>query len=311
MLTPPIRIDIVPPGYAAGAPLPWWGKLSIKIALGALPLSRALLRHVGINRHTFVHASPDRLVSEPRSYAKRFQALAGRRPRALLELGPGRLVTRAPVYAALVDGPVWFYDIEDDAPHSTSPYAEAAALARAAGLASPSIPSGGGKAAGLRACRAVHLVGRTEALAAIPSGSVDLVISDVALEHVRRNTIPTLLRELRRISAPGALHLHSIDFHDHIGGGLNHLRFPAWFWEGRLVASSGIYVNRLGLTALLQAFAEVGFDAAARRNLAWAKPPLDAADVHVTARRLRDDDSVCHAVIEARCPAMLATRVRH
>ena len=38
------RQDTVPPGYAAGAGLPWWGKMAAKLAISALRVPPGLLR---------------------------------------------------------------------------------------------------------------------------------------------------------------------------------------------------------------------------------------------------------------------------
>ncbi|WP_376098419.1 methyltransferase domain-containing protein [Roseomonas sp. CCTCC AB2023176] len=217
----------------------------------------------------------------------------------MLELGPGRLVTRAPAYAALGCGPVWFADVEDDAPGDPAAYARVADLARAAGLPAPSIAAARTREEALAACGARLLLGGTEVLAAIPDGSVDLVISDVVLEHVRRDALAGLLSELRRISSPEALGTHAVDFHDHVGGALNTLRFPPWFWDGGLGARSGLYVNRLGLSAIEAAFSAAGFATRPVEVRRWPAPPPGAAAAHPAIRRRAEDDLVAFARLEA------------
>jgi SAM-dependent methyltransferase len=46
--------------------------------------------------------------------------------------------------------------------------------------------------------------------------SVDLIISKSVLEHVRLGQIPTLLREMIRVLAPGGGMVHAIDLRDHL-----------------------------------------------------------------------------------------------
>ena len=84
-----VRLDIVPPDYASGAPLPWWAKLASKLAIAALRLPRAPLRRAGVNRHSFVAEAESRVLGEPMAHVARFTALHGRAPRGVLEVGPG------------------------------------------------------------------------------------------------------------------------------------------------------------------------------------------------------------------------------
>jgi SAM-dependent methyltransferase len=289
-----------PPAYAAGAPVPWWLKLGVKLVLGALPVPAGAWRALGLRRHSFFAADPARLVAPLAGRAHRFADLAGRPPRALLEVGPGAMVLRAPVAAALGFGPVWYLDVEDSAPHDLAPYRAAAEAARAAGLAPPDLSGCASRADVLAACGARLLVGGAEALAAVPAASVDLVFSEVALEHVRRDELPPLLRALRRVTAPGGLGQHAVDFHDHLGGRLRHLAFTPDFWEGGAVARAGLYCNRLGLSQMLEAFAAAGFTARADSRLVWRLPPLPKGGAHPALGRAPEDDRICHAIIETR-----------
>jgi hypothetical protein len=294
-----VRSDLVPPDYAAGAPLPWWAKMATKLAIAALRLPHAALRGLGVNRHSFVHEAESRVLGEPMAHVARFVALHGRPPRGVLELGPGRLVTRAAAYAALGCGPIWFVDVEDDAPQDPAAYARVADLARAAGLPAPALDGLPDRAAMLAACDARQLIGGTAVMEAIPPASVELVISDVALEHVRRDALPGLLAALRRVSAPASLGIHAVDFHDHVGGALNTLRFPPRFWEGRLVGRSGLYVNRLGLSQIRAAFAEAGFTTRLTDLRHWPAPPPGAEKAHPALRRPAEDAPIAFARFEA------------
>ncbi|WP_052401240.1 hypothetical protein [Muricoccus aerilatus] len=293
------RQDVVPPDYAAGAGLPWWAKVASKLAIAALRVPPALLRRAGVNRHSFVAESESRVLHEPCTRAGEFANRQGRPPRGVLELGPGRLVVRAPAYAALGCAPVWFADVEDDAPGDPAAYARVAELARGMGLPAPVLDNLPDKAAALAACGARQLIGGTEVLAAIPDGSVELIVSDVVLEHVRRDALPGLLAELRRVAAPNCLGVHAVDFHDHVGGALNTLRFPPRFWEGPLVARSGLYVNRLGLSEILAAFEKAGFATRLRDVRRWPAPPAGAGAAHPSLARRAEDELIAFARIEA------------
>ncbi|WP_431283733.1 hypothetical protein ACQW02_02655 [Humitalea sp. 24SJ18S-53] len=292
-------IATAPAGYAAGAPLPWWVKVAVKLATAAVHLPRDGLRRLGLNRHTFIADDPDRLVDEPARHVARFRALTGRAPRSVLEIGPGRMVARAAAYAALGCEQIWFADVEDDAPTDVAAYQRVAALAAERGLPAPDLSGAGTRDAALAACGARLLIG-PDALAAIPDGAVDLVISDVVLEHVRRDALPGLLAALARVSAPGGLGRHAIDFHDHVGGALNTLRFSPGFWESAWVGRSGLYVNRMGLGAMVAAFQAAGFAAEVTERLVWPGAPPGAAKIHASLHATPAEDRVAFARVETR-----------
>ena len=231
---------------------------------------------------------------------RRARAVLGRRPQNLLELGPGRMVLRAPVLAGMGFGRIWYADPADSAPTGPAPYGEAAGLALARGVAVPDLSGAADRGAVLARCGATLLTGGPDVLSAIPDGAVDLVVSEVVLEHVRREDLAPLLAQLRRVTAPDGLGLHWVDFHDHLGGGLQHLRFSDAFWASPLVGRAGVYVNRLGLSALASRFRRAGFSVEVPSAMAWAERPPGPRRPHPDATRPAADDLVCHALLEVR-----------
>lgn len=263
------REEIVPPERLQGVALPWWAKLGAKLALTSVGIPPAALRRLGINRHSFAESDRDKLFTSLADQVRRFRDVTGRAPRGFLELGPARMVARAPVAAALGLGPIFYLDVEDDSPQEVEPYLRAAELARAEGLSPPDLSGARSPREVLERCGAQLLIGGPEQLAPLADGSLDLISSTAVFEHVRRDAVPPLLAALRRVMAPDGLQLHAIDLHDHLGGGRVHLRFPAWFWEGRAIARSGIYTNRLGTTAWIEAFRQAGLEPAMALALLW------------------------------------------
>ncbi|MGG5821395.1 methyltransferase domain-containing protein [Falsiroseomonas sp. HW251] len=297
---PPGEDRPVPPGYAAGAPVPWWVKLGVKLVMGSLPVPARAWRAIGLRRHSFDADNPAVTVAPLRDWASRFRDVAGRAPRGMLELGPGAMVRRAPVAAALGFGPIWYLDVEDDAPRDLGPYLAAAEAARAAGLAPPDLSSCRTHQDVLAACGARLLIGGTERLEEIGDGAADLVVSVAVLEHVRRDAMAPLFRALRRVAAPDGLSIHAIDLHDHLGGGLRHLAFSPAFWEGPAVARAALYCNRLGLSEMVAMMHEAGFATAVRSRLLWPAAPLPPGGAHPSLRRAPQDDLTCAAVVECR-----------
>jgi hypothetical protein len=296
----PLRQVPVPRGYARGMPLPWWAKLGLKLALAGLGLHGARARRLGFAEPSFGAEDPARLLDGPMAWMRRAEAVLGRPPRSLLELGPGRMVLRAPVLAGLGFRRIWYADPADSAPMDPAPYRAAAAAARARGIPVPDLEDCLDRAAILARCNARLLTGGPGMLAAIPDGSIDLVVSEVVLEHVRREDLAPLLAQLRRVTAPRGLGLHWIDFHDHLGGGLQHLRLSDGFWASPLVGRAGIYVNRLGLSAMVSRFRRAGFAVTVPEAMAWPSRPSGPRRPHPEAMRPAADDLICHALLETR-----------
>ncbi|MCB4820198.1 class I SAM-dependent methyltransferase [Roseicella aerolata] len=296
----PQRTVPAPTGLSRGVPVPWWVKLGLKLGLAALGIHGARARALGIGRHSAGATDPGKILDAPRAWMDQAAALRGRRPRTVLELGPGGMVVRAPVLAGLGARRIWFVDPVDCAPKAPGPYLSAAALAWTQGVPAPDLAGCADRNTVLTRCGATLLFGGASALAAIPDGSIDLVVSEAVLEHVRREELVPLLQQLRRVTAPDGVGLHFIDFQDHLGGGLQHLRFSDAFWASPLVGRAGVYVNRLGLSAMVRRFRRAGFAVTVREAVVWEKRPTGPAKPHPEAMRPAADDLVARAAIEVR-----------
>ena len=297
--TKPQRVVPAPPGLARGAPAPWWVKLGAKLGLAAIGLHGDRARRLRLARPSFGMDDPASVLAA-REWVAIARTALGRPPRGFLEIGPGGMTLRAPLLAGLGLGPNWFADAEDNGPQDPAPFRATATLARAAGIAAPSLDTCTDRASVLARCDARLLLGGPAALAAIPDGSIDLVVSTAALEHVRRDLLMPLLAELRRVSAPDAVGLHGIDFQDHLGGGLQHLRFSDAFWASALVDRAGVYVNRLGLSAMVARFQRAGFAVEVPEAVVWEARPPGPVRPHPEAMRPAADDLVARALLLVR-----------
>ena len=92
---------------------------------------------------------------------------------------------------------------------------------------------------------------------------MDVVTSTSTLEHVARDDIEAILRELRRVLAPDGVCSFAIDYHDHYASGtdvhpLNFLSYDDRAW--RRWNSEFQFQNRLRHPDYVAMFEEAGFD---------------------------------------------------
>lgn len=112
----------------------------------------------------------------------------------------------------------------------------------------------------LKSVGAEYYTDGLESLRSLESNAFDLIYSQAVLEHVKKKEFVDVAREFKRLLAPSGVMSHVIDFKDHLGGGLNNMRFPETFWEKSWFATrGGFYTNRLSLSKVIKIFEEVGF----------------------------------------------------
>jgi Methyltransferase domain len=97
----------------------------------------------------------------------------------------------------------------------------------------------------------------------LPPASIDLIVSDVVLEHPSPAQLTEILHEFRRIAAPEAVMSHSIALDDQYSGRdpritqFNFLRFSDRMW--RWINNPIIPLNRLRISDYGRLFSESGF----------------------------------------------------
>jgi len=97
----------------------------------------------------------------------------------------------------------------------------------------------------------------------LPEQSINLFVSHVVFEYLAPEPLSEILREFRRLAAPGAVMSHSIDLRDQYASFdnritfFNFLRFSdrQWRWLNHPI----IPLNRLRISDYRRAFAESGF----------------------------------------------------
>jgi hypothetical protein len=122
------------------------------------------------------------------------------------------------------------------------------------------------------------------------------------LEHIRHSEFTPGVRELRRLLVTDGCVSHQVDLKDHLGGGLNNLRFPSQWWEADWLARSGFYTNRIRFSEMMRVFAVEGFNVERLATSRFESLPLPRASLAREFRSLSDDDlmvSGFHAVLRA------------
>lgn len=127
-------------------------------------------------------------------------------------------------------------------------------------------------------------------LAQLPSASVDFCFSNAVLEHVPKGDFSKLTNELFRVLKSDGVCVHRVDLKDHLGGGLNNLRFTEAIWEGALFRNSGFYTNRIRFGKMIALFERAGFGCQLPRVVRWDALPTPRVKLEQAFRILPDDD---------------------
>ena len=127
-------------------------------------------------------------------------------------------------------------------------------------------------------------------LAHLPANSVDFCFSNAVLEHVPKRDLALVAAELFRVLNRNGICVHRVDLKDHLGGGLNNLRFSDATWEGKLLRSSGFYTNRIRFGEMLALFERAGLECHLPRVIRWEKLPTPRVKLNASFRQLPDED---------------------
>lgn len=254
--------------------LPWWAKIAAKLALSRLPLGGASWQKLGL----FEPGAMDDAAYALKVFRTHFVAAGAPLPGfAFLELGPGDSLASAVIGRAFGAARAWLVDAGAYASRERAVYERLFDLLdrELDGATTAELRRAEDITALLAACGARYLEGGLASLEEVPGGACDFAFSQAVLEHVPRAEFAATCAELHRILKRGGIMSHQIDFRDHLGGGLNHLRFSSRLWEAPWFARrSGFYTNRLSLAEIREAMELAGFRVLRAETERWPEPPL-------------------------------------
>lgn len=277
--------------------LPWWSRIGAKLLLSNLPVPYSWWRRLSLFRHGDMNL-PAPAIDKFRHHFDLACAVRPMRPGfTVLELGPGDSVFSVIIARAWGASAAIALDAGAFALRDVQPYRRLADELRQMGRDVPAIDAAGDLESVLHATNGRYLTRGTASMAEIADGSIDFIWSCVVLEHVYRTEFATMAREMRRVLKPGGVMVHSIDLRDHLGGGLNNLRFSEKTWESAFFRDAGFYTNRLGYDDILRLFEEAGFSWSLGRVDRWSALPLQRNRMAPQFRNRRDE-ALCVAGFE-------------
>jgi len=281
--------------------------MAAKIVLSRIPASYQTWRAVRL----FVHGGMAKPAYAYGVFRQHFDASVFPRKAGgfvALEIGPGDSLLSAVVAAAFGAAKCYLVDTGNYAVTDIAPYQEVAHLLRTEGLAPPDLAGAHDLEEILRRCNAIYLVDGLASLRELPSDSIDFAWSNAVLEHVRHGEFIAGIRELRRLLVRDGCVSHQVDLRDHLGGGLNNLRFPTRWWEAEWLARSGFYTNRIRFSEMMGLFAAEGFRVESLVTGRFNSLPLPRTSLAREFRNLSDEDlmvSEFHAVLRAPGPTVI------
>lgn len=278
--------------------VPWWARITAKIVLARLPVPYRLWKRLRL----FEHGTMDRPAAALSTLLEHAQTAgmidtAQLPPRfvkrddfAMLEIGPGDSLASGIAAHALGANRTILVDAADFATRERSHYDATLAHLVRQGYSVPGPDGQDTVARLLDACKVSYLTQGVNSLAEIPSASIDFCYSNAVLEHIAKADFERLAREMRRVLRPGGVCVHRVDFMDHLGGGLNNLRFREQVWESAFFSQSGFYTNRIRPTAMRESFESAGFQCEVTRVLRWPAVPIGRRSLAAPFQKLPDEE---------------------
>jgi SAM-dependent methyltransferase len=270
--------------------IPWQAKIVCKVILSRLPLNYQAWQRFGLFRHGDM-ASPSYAYVVFKKHYERVDFYRKNNGFVALELGPGDSIFSALIASCFNASACYLVDVGAFVKNSISDCRNMINYLKEEGMAMPpGIVSCDTLEEILAACRGHYMTGGLDSLRSIPDGTVDFIWSQAVLEHVRRDDVVPVMKELRRILRKDGACSHEIDLRDHLGNSLNHLRFTGKVWESDLVSKSGFYTNRIRFSEMIELMENSGFNVEIVDVKRWNAMPVKRSCLSKEFRKFSDSE---------------------
>lgn len=252
--------------------IPWWSKIVAKIVLSRLPFGYSVWQKLGLFRHGKMDQSAY-VIGVFNAHCERAGLKGDLKDRVILELGPGDSIATA-IVAASHGATAILVDSGKYVSEDVNLYKSMAEDLERLGLNPPDLSSAKKIEDIVNLCGAVYHTAGLGSLKTIAQDSVDLIFSQAVLEHVREHEFIQTMVECKRVLKNNGIASHRVDLKDHLGGGLNNLRFSNRVWESDFFAHSGFYTNRIRFSKMIRFMKEAGFEIEHSKVDRWDAIPI-------------------------------------
>jgi len=267
----------------------WYLKIIAKIILSRLPINYKTWSKIGLFKHGAMddYTYTLKVLSKHTSFIKDTDGWKG------LELGQGDGVLSALLAPALGSSELVLIDVEDFIHKNIKKY-QNQILQFKKDFPNLFLPDYNGTTSVKELLRIANSEYHCDGLLSfriLKSQNYDLIFSQAVLEHIRLKEFNRIMLECKRLLKPNGIMSHVVDFKDHLGGGLNNMRFSSSLWESNWFASkSGFYTNRLRLSEMIKICKDVGFNVKIRDSKKWDTLPINRESIANEFKSLSDDD---------------------
>ena len=280
----------------------WRTRIAVKLILSRLPLNYRRWVKLGL----FRHGAMDEYLYAWEVLKSHASELNNTDDWKGLELGPGDGLLSSFLSPALGSSGITLVDAGDFANKDVSFYHQHIKdfLASFPDLVLPDFSNKSNIESMLLAVNGGYHTKGLLSLKSLKDSSYDLIYSQAVLEHVRRHEFEETMKECYRLLSPNGVMSHVVDFKDHLGGGLNNMRFPSTLWELDWFASeSGFYTNRMRLSEMILLCEDIGFSVKVCNTKRWTSFPIKRTQLAREFYDLSDDDlliSGAHLVMKSK-----------
>jgi len=268
--------------------IPWHLKIISKIILSRIPVGYKFWQRMGLFRHGEMDKA-DYALKVFKTHVSQANIKDKLRNKTLLELGPGDSIASA-IIAKSYGAKIILVDTGNYADANIDIYQPLIKKLLDKNLSPPSLENLKNLSDLLKLCDAKYLTSGLNSFRDIDNESIDFIYSHAVLEHIRKHEFLDLMHECERVLKPNGTASHQIDLRDHLGGGLNNLRFSENIWESNFFSNSGFYTNRIQFSKMVDLFESANFSVLVTNIERWDEMPTPRKNLAAEFRTLPEQE---------------------